>query len=92
MTDTERDPILKAGESEAGREAMHDRAEVQAFAVLDAIHGLLTGRKVIAVQHVERPAEERENPGLGQWDSYVRVLDADDDDDASDDDEPAVRV
>jgi hypothetical protein len=71
-------------------EALADQALTAAPGMLSAVveivtglAGLMTGRKVIAVQHIERPHDERDNPGLGQWDSYVRVLDQDDADDTA---------
>lgn len=47
--------------------------------VVAGLAGLLTGRKVIAIQHIERPHAERDDPGLNQSDTYVRVMDQDDD-------------
>lgn len=43
--------------------------------VLKGLADLLTGRKVISVQAIERPVEDRDNAGAGQWDFYARVLD-----------------
>lgn len=44
---------------------------------------IVTGDKVIALQHIERPIEDREDAGLGQWDTYVRVIEPDDGDDTA---------
>lgn len=92
MTDSP-DPILRAGDGrtdndrEREAEAIADAALRAApgiltnvVAVLAGLAGLLSGAKVIAIQHLERPHDERDNPGLGQWDSYVRVMDQDDHD------------
>lgn len=51
-------------------------------AVVAGLAALLSGRTTIAIQHVERPHDEREDAGLGQWDSYVKVIPADDDEPA----------
>lgn len=44
------------------------------------VAALISGEKAIAIQHIERPPEDREDAGLGQWDSYVRVIEPNDSD------------
>lgn len=40
------------------------------------VAAILSGEKVVALQHIERPVEDREDAGLGQWDTFARVIDA----------------
>lgn len=51
--------------------------------IVTGLADLLTGRTTIAIQSIERPVEEREDAGLGQWDHYVRVIQADDADETA---------
>lgn len=87
VSDEHRHEPSRAEHRQAQADQLFDTLEAQgpalglaALAIVQGLGAILDGSKVIAIQHIERPIAEREDAGCGQWDSYIRVLDAEDDD------------